>query len=81
MIHIVLSVDPLDQNELGYQAPGVRLSINPNRQGSEKSNKGRRKEPNRTPTKEFAAMQMGGKNKKRQKKSGNGGQSGSIPET
>ncbi|XP_018562237.1 ribonuclease P protein subunit p25-like protein isoform X2 [Anoplophora glabripennis] len=34
MIHIYLSKDPLNTEELGYQAPGVFIPYNPNENGS-----------------------------------------------
>lgn len=30
MIHILLSTSPLNDNEIGYQAPGVKLKLNTN---------------------------------------------------
>lgn len=81
MIHIVLSIDPLNENELGYvqlkqaknradfscycfsyQAPDVQVGLN-----SEYKVNRPKKQTNQTPTREFAAMRMGNKNRKRQK--------------
>ncbi|KAK4875666.1 hypothetical protein RN001_012088 [Aquatica leii] len=63
MIHILLSLLPLNLKELGYQGPGEIVNIRDNERSNEK-----RKfcMQSRTPTKEFAAMGMG--SKKRTKK-------------
>ncbi|KAK5645362.1 hypothetical protein RI129_006662 [Pyrocoelia pectoralis] len=63
MIHILLSKEPLNTTELGYQGPGVKINMEDVDEIAEK-----RKfiQHSRTPTKEFAALGVG--SKKRPKK-------------
>ncbi|KAB0795494.1 hypothetical protein PPYR_12333 [Photinus pyralis] len=59
MIHILLSKEPLNSQELGYQGPGVKISLDDVDEVTEK----RKYLQSRTPTKEFAALGVGSMNR------------------
>ncbi|KAF5285455.1 hypothetical protein FQR65_LT02295 [Abscondita terminalis] len=63
MVHILLSLSPLDPKELGYQGPGELVNVSERERPNEKR---KFKQQSKTPTKEFAALGMG--SKKRPKK-------------
>lgn len=55
------------------------MKLNPERETGQKNERGKNKPFNRTPTKEFAAMKMGNKNKRRPKNSGSSSSNKNCP--
>ncbi|KAJ8966631.1 hypothetical protein NQ314_003398 [Rhamnusium bicolor] len=77
MVHIFLSQDPLNTEELGYQAPGVFIPYKPLGNGStNKKPYQNKKKFNKTATREFATMKMQG-NKNQNNKADNAASSSS----